>query len=240
MTKKLKNSGIRRGKTRTAEAMHQLGSNILNSKYTEGATLPPEDELAAELGVGRGTLREAVKVLVSKGLLAVSPRRGTTVLPAFHWHMLDPDVIQWADANPMLLDALSEFRGAIEPSAAVLAAKNITRLEAAHLLAAFERMENSNEWSAESIEADLDFHQKILEATHNPFFISLRHVLLNLLRISFNFATATTHREYRANMKLHEQLADAICAHDGEAARKAAEKLIIKHGKDIKVRMSKY
>jgi DNA-binding FadR family transcriptional regulator len=222
-----------RRQTLVQSAIESIGRKVLDGTYAEGEVLPPEADLGAELEIGRGTLREAVKGLISKGLLTVAPRRGTSVLPMEQWNLLDPDIIEWSSSESRFLQSLSEFRLAIEPAAAALAAQKLTRLEAAQLLAALEAMANAESGTDDDVvEADLAFHRKILECTHNPFFLNLRHALLGLLRASFT-TTVRQKDAYHKSLKLHEELAEAICAKDPARAEAAAKRLIGRHKKDI-------
>ncbi|MGX1123143.1 DNA-binding transcriptional regulator YhcF (GntR family) [Streptomyces ambofaciens] len=104
--------------------VHELGRRIVAGAWVPGASLPVEDALAAEIGVSRGVLREAVKSLVAKGMLHVRPRTGTRVLPPEQWNHLDRDVLRWkqaGDAAALLRDT-GELRRIVEPEAARLAA----------------------------------------------------------------------------------------------------------------------
>ena len=78
-----------------AAVVETLGRRVAARHYREGEVLPVEQELASSLGVGRNALREAVKMLSSKGLIVTGPRSGTRVRPRSDWNMLDPDVLSW-------------------------------------------------------------------------------------------------------------------------------------------------
>ena len=91
-----------------------VGKRIASGEYSEGETLPVEQQLADSLGVGRNALREAIKVLSGKGLISTAPRSGTKIRPRDEWNMLDPDVLSWhADPETATLEfllALLEIR----------------------------------------------------------------------------------------------------------------------------------
>ncbi len=73
-----------------------LGREIAQEIIPAGAVLPPESDLEARFGVGRGVVREAIKTLSGKGLISVRPRHGTRVLPRRDWSLLDRDVLELA------------------------------------------------------------------------------------------------------------------------------------------------
>ena len=99
-----------------------------------GVPLPKESELSAQLGVSRTVLRESMKVLVDKGMVAIKQRAGTRTLPRSEWHLFDPDILAWqAEVHPApaFLRELCEVRLAIEPTAAGFAALRATANELA-------------------------------------------------------------------------------------------------------------
>ena len=64
-----------------------LGREIAQEVIPAGAALPPEPSLESRFGVGRGVIREAIKILAGKGLVSVRPRHGTHVLPRRDWSL---------------------------------------------------------------------------------------------------------------------------------------------------------
>jgi DNA-binding FadR family transcriptional regulator len=74
----------------------QIFQAMLDGRFPPGSILPNEHQLATDLGVSRTALREAIKGLVSKGMLETRRKRGTQVLDRTAWNMLDPDVIAWS------------------------------------------------------------------------------------------------------------------------------------------------
>ena len=70
---------------------------IVRGDFDATGMLPTEPRLAEELGVSRNVLREAVKVLISKGLVDVRPKSGMRVRPQRDWTLLDHQVLTWFD-----------------------------------------------------------------------------------------------------------------------------------------------
>src|SRR5207244_4849669 len=105
---------------------HEIGRRIVSGAIAEGSLLPRESELAAEHQVSRQAIREALKVLAAKGLVASRRRAGTRVRARAFWNLLDPNVLAWHPAgnvDPTFLNDLVELRQLIEPAAAELAAR---------------------------------------------------------------------------------------------------------------------
>ena len=88
-----------------------------------------------ELKVSRNALREAIKVLSAKGLLKVKTSNGTCVQRRENWHLTDPDVLGLSmsgEVDHKVITWLTEFRKAIEPPAAKMAAERVGRHSALH------------------------------------------------------------------------------------------------------------
>ena len=81
--KKPSEKRIKPGRIQTV--LTTLGREIAQEIIPTGAALPPEPSLESRFGVGRGVIREAIKILAGKGLVSVRPRYGTHVLPSRDW-----------------------------------------------------------------------------------------------------------------------------------------------------------
>src|SRR4051794_15555511 len=134
---------IKPGRIRTV--LTTLGREIAQDQIPAGTALPPEPDLEARFGVGRGVVREAIKTLAAKGLVSVRPRHGTHVLPRHEWSLLDRDVLSWlvgeAEPDRELLLSIQEVRSIIEPAAAALAATRATADDRRRINAALAAME---------------------------------------------------------------------------------------------------
>src|SRR5204863_1487176 len=72
-----------------------LAVRILGGEYAAGTLLPSEERLRREFSASRTALREAMRVLAAKGLVAPRQRVGTVVRSEGDWNRLDPDVLTW-------------------------------------------------------------------------------------------------------------------------------------------------
>jgi len=202
-------------------AVDIIGRRIANGTYSEGETLPVEQELAANLNVGRNALREAVKVLSGKGLILTAPRSGTKVRLREEWNMLDPDVLLW-HADPetatkeFMLD-LIELRRIIEPKAAELAAIRASKEDIAEILNAYERMTNAANIQ-ERLDADIEFHTSILKASHNSVLSNFKYAISTYLRAHVNLGENQTEDVDKEDLERHHQLAWAIASGKAKSA----------------------
>ncbi|EAU43059.1 transcriptional regulator [Fulvimarina pelagi HTCC2506] len=213
--------------SRTADLASEYGRRITSGILKPGDNLPVEAQLAAEWGVSRTVVREAMRLLAAKGLLRVGPKVGTRVLSFDEWNMLDPDVMAWhllADERRTFVDALYEMRLINEPVAARMAAARIGATDKKRLSEALEAMGRHPRGSDELIAADLAFHRIILEATGNPILRSLGAMIEKSLSISFSLSWRQNPQE--ETLQQHKRVSDAIIAGDGEAAELFMRRLI--------------
>ena len=82
---------------RIGTVLTTLGREIAQDLIPVGTALPPEPDLEARFGVGRGVVREVVKTLAAKGLVSVRPRHGTHVLPRYQWSLSRSRCLELAD-----------------------------------------------------------------------------------------------------------------------------------------------
>ena len=210
-----------------AQVVHDLGSRILSGQLGPGTVLDLPS-LESELGISRTVMRESLKVLTAKGLVAARQKRGTYVTEPETWNMLDDDVLHWsADAaNPALFEQLAEVRAIVEPAAAALAARRATAKDLAALAASVEEMERAGADSdaEHAAEADLAFHTALLRATHNGLLASLRTAIEHGLRQ--RDLLVHSHPGADDPVPSHRAVLDAIERRDPEAASAAMGTLL--------------
>ena len=126
------------------QVSRELGRRIVAGTLEPDSMLDHENSLAERFKVSRVVIRDAVKILVGKGLLEVRRGFGTRVKPRSEWVLLDDDVLAWhlsAPPDAGFLAQLMEFRLAFEPRAARWAAERATAENLAEIEAAVRRME---------------------------------------------------------------------------------------------------
>src|SRR6185312_4532050 len=75
--------------------IEEIGKAVVSRELAWGKPLPAEEQLCRALGVSRTALREALRVLASKGLVEPKRKVGTLVRPSEHWNFLDADILSW-------------------------------------------------------------------------------------------------------------------------------------------------
>lgn len=211
-----------------AQIAAEIGRRIAMGELKPGVILPKESEMLGNLRVSRTTLREALKILSTKGFIEAKPRLGTRVRAPEHWNTLDPVVLSWhesAQDQPHLAEELFEIRLAIEPMAASLAARRASDEERQRIRVAYERMVEDHAAVSDAIEADINFHLEIIQAAHNRFLLPVSSVIRTALTISIP-RTLRTFGGLQHSLKMHEAIVEAIEARDQSAAATAAETLL--------------
>lgn len=195
----------------TQQLVHELGRSILQGSYKVGDKLPSEAELSERYALSRTATREAVKMLTAKGLISSRPRNGISVQEQKNWNLFDSDVLHWILVGQPDLHMLRQFlqlRQPIEAQAAYLAAQFATADDLAEIEVALEKMKvaQHNNCNSDTHEADIKFHQAVLSATNNPFFIQLKNFIDTALRVNIRFTNRlnpVTTDEYQAHKDLY-------------------------------------
>jgi DNA-binding FadR family transcriptional regulator len=213
------------------QVAHQIGRRIVEGNIPEGAFLPREEQLASQFDVSRQAVREALKVLAAKGLVASRRRTGTHVLPRSSWNLLDPDILAWHPPEhvpPDVFRDLFDLRRAIEPLATELAATRGTDSDIEAIGKALEDMRRAVDDRAAFVDADVEFHTLINAASGNMFFDRLSAMYAPMLGASFDLQSRITPpARIRSNtLPAHTAVYAAIAARDPAAARAAADALL--------------
>lgn len=198
------------GSERKSElVMRQLRGMLESGSLRVGEKLPSEPDLAAEFGVSRTVLREALKVLELSGYLEV--RRGygggTFVAEpaAEEFKMVAPSTIPALAVTPR---QLYEVRLAIEPMAAGIAARAESR-DVRALGDAIREMEVFDDRPARVLKANVDFHVAVAKASANPVFVTMLEELRRVVYRDLNLLVRDPGwRE--ACRREHEQIAGEI------------------------------
>lgn len=215
------------GRNLTFGMLDRIGRAIVTGHYDDAA-FPTEAHLATQHGVSRSVVREAVKMLAAKGLLTARPRKGTTIQPARHWNLFDPDVLRWLLERKFSLELLRQFtelRIAIEPAAAALAARTHNDARLGAIVAGYQRMVAADAGDDDVLASDIAFHVAVLEASGNPFYRQFRDVVETALRTSIRFTNRFKGRT--ADLEQHRDVLDAIGRRDADGAHAAMAALIV-------------
>ena len=161
----------------TADNIYELIST--GGKYGPGSRLPGENILSEELNVSRNTLREAIKILVSQGVLKVYRGKGTFVAEDA-LERGEYDLGQMERIRLRLHD-LYETRLLIEPELAALACARASDAELENIMALGERAKEAI-YTELRAQTEQEFHTAIIRAAHNEFMMQLSPIINNAIK----------------------------------------------------------
>jgi GntR family transcriptional repressor for pyruvate dehydrogenase complex len=204
------------------QIVNQIEARIAAGDLKVGDRLPSEFELAEQFEVSRTAIREAVKILRQKGLVDILPGKGTYVTNGTPVAMQQSlDMLRKFGSMEGYLH-LVEVREIMEPQIAALAATRITGEYIKAMQEAYDTMEISADNADLFVEADLDFHLALAEATQNPLIPALMDTIIGLLREQRK-QTALVEGGLQRGQSHHKKILEAIVKHDPQAARTAMQ-----------------
>jgi DNA-binding FadR family transcriptional regulator len=208
----------------------QLRRQIETGELPAGEQLPGHRGLAAQYDVSLSTIREAISMLVSDGLITTRAGRGTFVA-------VDPPT-QSRAGRPLLraeVEELVEAREMIEAQLARLAAERASDEQIAALWDAVGRMHDASASPALYPDADVDFHLALAAAANNRYLLQAMSDIRDLLRDDMELGAEAAIRRFgslRVSVESHQHLCEAVASRDAAAAE-AAVVAIVKRNKEF-------
>ena len=192
---------------------------IMSDSIKIGDKLPTERVLCEKLNVGRGTVREAFRILQTKGLLELQPGRGAFVSNKVEFD--NNDLARWFRENEIKIKDCIDVRMAVEPWAVKLAIQKCTERDIKKLRAIQDRSVQAVERNdtAEIAQCDEIFHTFIIELSQNKFFIALNKKL-NYSLLNFRSKTFKIPRNVQNFIPAHEAIIRAFEKNDPELGQK--------------------
>ena len=190
---------------------------IIQTPLEIGTKLPNEFELGERFGVGRSTIREAVKLLVSKGILEVRQGSGTYVISTTPPE-LDPLGLQGLGDKMSLALDLVNLRMILEPGIAEMAALNATEEDIKKLREICDITERKIRNDEDYIHDDIQFHTCVAECSNNKVVEQLIPMIDTAVLMFVN----VTHKLLKEeSIATHRAVVEAIADHDPVGARAA-------------------
>ena len=197
------------------QAAHEIMDMILvEQRFRVGDKLPNELELAEELGISRVTLREAIRILCTRGLVEIRRGRGTYVVSGDASAAVPDEAAPFAAPDATIRDLL-EIRLMVEPMAAYYAAKRASDQEIGHIDSHRQRIEELAAEGKNVLKEEQDFHNAIAMASHNH----LMERLLPIINKSIIADVLFFKESIDYSIQDHREIVRCIRAHSAEAAR---------------------
>ena len=212
-----------------------LRETILRGELAEGSPLPTERELSERSGLSRASVREALRILESEGLIQTRPGRGggaSVKQPTAD--AIARSVGLYVRGHRIRLRELSETREAIEPAIARLAALNRTDEDLAPLAEAQARLKASMSDRRAYLEANLDWHMAVAGASHNVPLVGFMTAISAVIHSGTKIEPFDTDEVRRLTIAAHDRIQAAIVAGDAAAAERRMARHVRAYGDQMR------
>lgn len=214
-----------------------LREKILMGDLGEGKELPSERELGEQARVSRATVREALRILESEGLIETRLGRhgGSSVLRPSS-APIERSVGIFIRGHRIRLQAVLETRGAIEPASARYAALHRTDEDLEELERCQERVEQASRDNDIDgyIQANLDWHVQVVRASHNELLIAFIGAVAKSVYLESDIEGFNSAAVREAVIRAHGKVMEAIRDRDGEAAARRMERHVNAYIEDVR------
>jgi GntR family transcriptional regulator, transcriptional repressor for pyruvate dehydrogenase complex len=207
------------------QVFEQLRDGIVRGTWLAGARLPSENVLAGKLGCSRISIREALQMLVSLGLVETQQGGGTFVCAYSGEVLLSPLLPMLALERTDVLHVL-EYRRIVERGCVALAVERAGEPEVAELERAFAAMRKSTRDFPAFAQADLAFHLALARASKNPVVVKVNAVIRDILSASMEEIVRALGT--RDGVHYHRRILAALKARDAKAAEALMEEHVIR------------
>lgn len=221
----------------SGEIVEQIVDLISREVLKSGERLPPERELCKRFGVGRTSLREALRSLTMMGILDGQVGKGTFVCSNRNY--LDK-TLQWGFLfDRKTVQDLEETRLMLETQAAYLSAQRAREEDLEEIGMALRGMENSAEKLDDFLEYDLQYHMSIARATQNSIIETLSRMTRGYLKewikgVLADPSASEVQRRVRLTLSQHRRILDALKGGRAEDAREAMSEHILSSSVDVR------
>ncbi|MFV0406601.1 MAG: FadR/GntR family transcriptional regulator [Propioniciclava sp.] len=209
-----------------AEQLEQL---IKTGDLAPGAQLPNERQLSQDFGVGRSSMREALRLIQTRGLVRIEHGKGVFVTDLDERTRLSSMLV----LDGVTVADLFEVRRIIEGESAALAAERTTDADTATLRDIFARSDQEGVSDEEFIKLDLELHRQVVATSHNPLLVDVFESVVVPRFIGYSERVITILGRRKTAHAGHAQIVEAVLAGTPMRAREAAIDHIVQVAADI-------
>ena len=207
------------------QTAEQICAYITEKDLKPGDRLPNEFQLADICGVGRSTIREAVKLLIFSGKVEVIQGSGTYIREEKRPEEAetikdDPIGLQEGSKDNLFQTGLEfvDVRLMLEPEVAAMAAVNADYADCQKLKETQKKVEDLVQKGQDHIEADMEYHRQLAACTHNQILCNLMEIVVKGIPL---FVKLTNNDYARFTVDDHKAITEAVACQDAQGARYA-------------------
>jgi len=190
--------------------MERIKEGLINKELMPGDKLPTEAELCKGMGIGKSSVREALKMLEVMGVMESRHGDGYYISSSVPENSINPLVYQLLVDQGSNLDIL-ELRSMFEPAYTLMAMRKASEDEIRDLVKICEKFEEKVKKGIQNADDDLGFHIAILHITKNPFVIRIGLTIMQLFHASIS---KSMQRIPDRAVKDHKNILDAFIKKD--------------------------
>ncbi len=199
----------------------RIREQILTGTFAEGDQLPTERELSVQTGLGRSSIREALRILENQSLIETRPgRNGGSLVRRPDRTSLESSIALFIRGRQLRLTSLLEAREAVEPAAARLAALHRSERDLAHLVNCQRQLDAASHHNPAFLAANIEWHLAVVAASHNELLIAFMTAISQALLAATDIVTFDSDKVRSATLHIHERVLAAIKARDPDAAER--------------------
>ncbi len=217
--KKVLNTPLNTKQSIVSKIVDQITEAIIRGEINPGEKLPTETELCQNLQVGRNSLREAIKILESYGVLHIKRADGTYISEQYHHKMLDPmlyGILLQKDG----VEDIVELRKVLDIGMLMVASQKLEANQMSLIKQALEALKDEVQKENMDVdlllEADIKFHMSIGEAIQNQLLINMYNYVDRITIPSRIYATKLIIEKNARDrfIQLHQKIVDLIEHHN--------------------------
>lgn len=204
----------------TDQAVQQIKNEILSGRYKIGDRIPTEKDLCQQLGIGRSTVREALRMLKALGFIEVKQGKGAFIIKTNEDS--DEKIRDWFSKNKIELIDFIQVRMSLEPLAVRLTIERASDEEIINIEKILEIFEDAVK-SGNALDLammDEAFHTAIAEASGNNLLIMLNRTIVEFFR-EYRVRSFAVKKNIKNALEPHRKIMQAIRARNADAAVQA-------------------
>ncbi|HLR14990.1 MAG TPA: FadR/GntR family transcriptional regulator [Bacillota bacterium] len=210
-----------------------LAMITIEKRFLPGDQLPNEIDLSTELKISRTTLREAIRILVTNGILEIKRGRGTFVKKDTDLNDTMQSFNELANARINAKD-LYEMRLIFEPEAAFYATLRASDAELARILTYGKQIEQKIKQGKDRTDVEQKFHKEIAKATHNEFIDRLMPIIFQAIDQGVKLSQTNKLVE-KDTLHDHQMIMEFMKARNSEGAKSAMKIHILHAMRDLEI-----